>query len=58
MIMIAMPAIPPTTPPTIAPIGVDCMVMMGVVEVEAGPTVVVLTPELELDPPSLGVMVI
>ena len=34
------------------------MVMMGVVEVEAGPTVVVLTPELELDPPSLGVMVI
>lgn len=54
MARMAIPAIPPTTPPTITPTEVGCVVVMGVV-VEEGAVVVVITPEL--DSPVLGVMV-
>ena len=55
----AIPAIPPTTPPTIAPTGVACVVTMGRVDcVEegakegAGALREVSTPEM--DPPAEG----
>jgi len=54
---IAIPAIPPTTPPTIAPTGVACVVTMGRLlddEVGVGMLREVETPSWT--PPVLGVM--
>lgn len=53
----AIPAIPPTTPPTIGPTGVALVVTMGKlddVEVGDGALREVSTPEV--DPPAMGEM--
>lgn len=53
----AIPAMPPTTPPTIAPIGVEVVVVMGTLDgVDVGVGTLREVPTPELDPPAVGVM--